>query len=330
MKKLLLLGIVFYGSHLDASGGHKMEKAHRMGGEKKQKSRKGGGGYMPQQGGMVPGQIMQVQKQVMPGMPQPSQLQQAMPINQPGMVVGPMVPPITGQQAPMQGAINQNVVKTITTLDMTKAARLIADIKTLEENFKILTNDLMNEAQSQFLTPMIRTRFSQKAKKGYGTSLYTQRVKDNPAFNPCTQIVNFQGTSPLPGIAPVSDGINPYTGKLIVIDDLPMLQTIRTYLRNLVNLTLFALGLDDACSWNAEQCKISDRFKGFVPSPDSAYQFNKVRPIWMQSIDFIASGGLLKKPFMSISDVNKEMQLNAERMKQQEQFYNQRMMNQIY
>lgn len=69
MKKLLLLGIVFYGSDLVACVGHKMKKAHRMGGEKKLKSRKGGGDYMPKQGGMVRGRIIKVQKQVMPGMP---------------------------------------------------------------------------------------------------------------------------------------------------------------------------------------------------------------------------------------------------------------------
>lgn len=334
MKKILLLGIVFYGSHLVASAGQKVEKSHKMGGGKKQKHRNGGGGSMPQHGG---GQMIYGQ-QVIPGMPQPSQpknitnipMQQAMPMNQPGMVVGSMVPPTVGQQAPMQGVVNQNIVKTITTLDMSKAARLIADIKTLAENFKILSTDLMNQTRRQFSTPMIRNTTNIPPKRGYGTSIYSQRVKDNPAFNPCTQIVNLQGSSVLPGIAPVTDGINPYTGKVIVIDDLPMLQTIRTYLKNLVNSTLFALGLDDACSWNVDQCKTSEKFKRMIPPANSAYEFNSVRPIWMQSIDFIASGAMLKKPFMSISDVSREAQLNLEKMKQQEQFYNQRMINQMY
>lgn len=334
MKKILLLGIVFYGSHLVASEGRKVEKTHKMGGGKKQKNRNGGRGNMPQHGG---GQMIQGQ-QVIPGMPQPSQpknitnipMQQAMPMNQPGMVVAPTVPPMVGQQAPMQGVVNQNIAKTITTLDMSKAARLIADIKTLAENFKILSTDLMKQTLNQFSTPMTRRLPYNDKKTGYSTSMYSQKAKDNPAFDPCTKIINLQGGAALPGIAPVSDGINPYTGKVIVIDDLPMLQTIRTYLKNLVNLTLFALGLDEACSWNVEQYKATGKFQPVPLSSNTAYGFNAVRPMWMQSVDFIASGAALKKPFMSIVDVNRQAQLHRERMNQQEQLYNQRMMGQIY
>ena len=184
---------------------------------------------------------------------------------------------------------NNNMSITIVEyLDPIKAAQLVTDIATLKQNYQTL---------STMLESSIKTHFSQN-QNIKSPSQYIFNI-NSPMLNPTKQIINPTGNysnAPAPTSGPV---INPYTGALVTLLDIPTLTEIRQLYISNIHTLLFALGDIDANQWNVEQMKhyMGQQFQSLsVPAGQPrAYNFNSLRPIWKQATDYIQQGRLNKK-----------------------------------
>lgn len=216
----------------------------------------------------------------------------------------------------------QAVQQVVMTLDMPKAQRLIADIKTLEGNLKILSNEVQAIVKANFdVTPepvhSHHNNSNAPLPANSQQSLYSyQKRKGDSPFDPCKQLINVAGGY-IPGVAVNPDNINPYTGNIITLEDLPMLQAVRSYLKRLVYLELCFLGLDDACAYDAAHLRTTPQTAGLAahrsPTTKLAYNFNLFRPLWSFAMDFIASYDFLKNASMTISQMNNKIKMTQQR-----------------
>jgi len=184
---------------------------------------------------------------------------------------------------------NNNMSMTIVEqLDPMKAAQLVADIQTLKQNYKTLSIMLQSSIKIHFSENQNTQPISQK---------YTFNIA-GAIIDPTKQIISSTGNySNAP--TPTLPAINPYTGALVTLLDLPTLTEIRRLYINNIHTLLFALSDIDANQWNVKQMQnyMGRQFQSLsTPAGQPrAYNFNALRPLWKQATDYIQQGRLNKK-----------------------------------
>jgi hypothetical protein len=246
---------------------------------------------MIQQGvSSLPQQQMMTQQQMQQPMPAINNQTAPQP-NTPNNLIN-MAQNLYSNQAPTnitsnQIAANGMSMTIVQQLDPIKAAQLVADIYTLQQNYFIL---------SEIIETTISKNFNPKINSQQRQSQYTYRLND-PAFDPTKKIINAAGgytDAPMPK----STAINPFTGTPITLFDLATLKQIRKLLLNNIQLMLFALGDMDACAWNVQQMisnmPVTKQWLSANANQPNAYSLNALRPLWKQSTDYIGQGKLRK------------------------------------
>jgi hypothetical protein len=168
-------------------------------------------------------------------------------------------------------------------LNPIKAAKLVADIATLKENFKIISTILYETVHKSILM------------NPKPTSKFTYRL-DERAFDPTKEILNPNGGF-INGVVPQAVAINPYNGKPVTLNDLRHLQETRKLYLNIIQLMLLILGDIVTNEWNVKQIHkyipLETRQKIWnLNIQPKAYGFNLARPIWKIAIDYVADGKL--------------------------------------
>jgi hypothetical protein len=139
-------------------------------------------------------------------------------------------------------------------LDPQKTARLIADLKNLMENHRILTFDLQNnvkiwyDVKNKNRNPDNKNQFDSIADKWNDQKAF----RKNQTFDPTKEVFTIMGTIE-PGVQPDGDTMNPYTNAPVILHDIPMLEVLRKlYIEDIYKM-IYAATEAELAWWNGDQ-----------------------------------------------------------------------------